>query len=64
MNATNKKMDPFGIGTIIGIFVVAGCFVYLYRRDMHRYSSKMPKSPSRESLNTMVQHEDPIQVSS
>ena len=57
-------MDPFGIGTIIGIFVVAGCFVYLYRRDMHRYNSKMPKSPSRESLNTMTQTEDPIQVSS
>ena len=57
-------MDPFGIGTIIGIFVVAGCFVYLYRRDMHRYKTQIPKSPSRESLNIMVQPDDPTQVSS
>jgi hypothetical protein len=57
-------MDPFGIGTIVGIFVVAGCFVYLYRRDMNRYKTQMHKSPSRESLNTMTQTEDPIQVSS
>ena len=64
MNASIKKMDPFGIGTIIGIFVVGGCFVYLYRRDMHRYSVKMTKSPSRESLNTMTQTDDPTQVSS
>ena len=57
-------MDPIGIVAIVGILVVGGCFVYLYRRDMHRYSSKMPKSPSRESLNTMTQTEDPIPVSS
>jgi hypothetical protein len=52
-------MDPFGIGTIVGILVVAGCFVYLYRRDMHRYNAKMSKSPSQEGLNTMAQTEDP-----
>ena len=52
-------MDPFGIGTIVGILAVAGCFVYLYRRDMNRYSVKMSKSPSQESLNTMTQTEDP-----
>ncbi len=57
-------MDPFGIGTIIGIFVVGGFFVYLYRRDMHRYKTQIPKSPSRESLNTMIQTEDPIPISS
>ena len=52
-------MDPFGIGTIVGILAVAGCFVYLYRRDMHRYNVKMTKSPSHEGLNTMTQTEDP-----
>ena len=57
-------MDPIGIVAIVGILVVGGFFVYLYRRDMHRYNSKMPKSPSRESLNTMTQTDDPTQVSS
>jgi nitrate reductase gamma subunit len=52
-------MDPIGIVAIVGILVVAGCFGYLYRRDMNRYSTKMSKSPSRESLNTMTQTEDP-----
>jgi hypothetical protein len=47
-------MDPFGIGTIVGILVVGGFFVYLYRRDMNRYNAKMTKSPSHESLNTMT----------
>ena len=56
---TLKQMDPFGIGTIVGILAVAGCFVYLYRRDMHRYNVKMTKSPSHEGLNTMTQTEDP-----
>jgi len=52
-------MDPFGIGTIVGILVVGGFLVYLYRRDMHRYNAKMSKSPSQEGLNTMAQTEDP-----
>jgi hypothetical protein len=57
-------MDPIGIVAIVGILAVAGCFAYLYRRDMNRYSVKISKSPSRESLNTMVQPDDPTQVSS
>jgi hypothetical protein len=57
-------MDPIGIVAIVGILVVGGCFAYLYRRDMNRYTAKIPKSPSRESLNTMVQPDDPTQVSS
>ena len=57
-------MDPIGIVAIVGILVVAGCFGYLYRRDMHRYNTKMSKSPSSECLNTMVQPDDPTQVSS
>jgi hypothetical protein len=52
-------MDPIGIVAIVGILAVAGCFAYLYRRDMNRYTTKMSKSPSRESLNTMTQTEDP-----
>jgi hypothetical protein len=52
-------MDPIGIVAIVGILVVGGCFAYLYRRDMNRYTAKIPKSPSRESLNTMTQTEDP-----
>jgi len=57
-------MDPIGIGAIVGILAVAGWLAYLFRVDMKRYNSKMPKSPSRESLNTMTQTEDPIPVSS
>jgi hypothetical protein len=52
-------MDPIGIVAIVGILAVAGCFAYLYRRDMHRYNVKMSKSPSHEGLNTMTQTEDP-----
>ena len=52
-------MDPIGIVAIVGILVVAGCFGYLYRRDIHRYNAKMSKSPSQEGLNTMAQTEDP-----
>ena len=57
-------MDPIGIGAIIGILVVGGWLIYLVRKDANRYNAKMSKSPSRESLNTMVQTEDPIPVSS
>lgn len=57
-------MDPIGIGAIVGILAVAGWLAYLFRVDMKRYNSKMPKSPSRESLNTMVQPDDPTPISS
>ena len=57
-------MDPIGIGAIIGILVVGGWLVWLVRKDANRYKTQIPKSPSRESLNTMTQTEDPIPVSS
>ena len=57
-------MDPIGIVAIIGILVVGGCLAWLVRKDANRFKSGIPKSPSRESLNTMTQTEDPIQVSS
>jgi hypothetical protein len=57
-------MDPIGIGAIIGILVVGGWLAWLVRKDVNRFKSGMTKSPSRESLNTMTQTEDPIPVSS
>ena len=57
-------MDPIGIVAIVGILVVGGCLTWLVRKDVNRFKSGMPKSPSRESLNTMTQTEDPIPVSS
>jgi hypothetical protein len=57
-------MDPIGIGAIIGILVVGGWLAWLVRKDAKRFNLGMSKSPSRESLNTMVQPEDPTQVSS
>ena len=57
-------MDPIGIVAIVGILVVGGCLTWLVRKDVNRCKSGMPKSPSRESLNTMTQTEDPIPVSS
>jgi hypothetical protein len=57
-------MDPIGIGAIIGILIVGGWLAWLVRKDSKRFNSGMSKSPSRESLNTMTQPEDPTQVSS
>jgi hypothetical protein len=57
-------MDPIGIVAIVGILVVGGCLVWLVRKDGNRFKTGMAKSPSRESLNTMVQPDDPTQVSS
>jgi len=57
-------MDPIGIVAIVGILVVGGCLAWLLRKDTNRFKSEMIKSPSRESLNIMVQTEDPIPVSS
>jgi hypothetical protein len=57
-------MDPIGIIAIVGILVVGGCLAWLLRKDTNRFKSGMIKSPSRESLNTMVQPDDPTQVSS
>jgi hypothetical protein len=57
-------MDPIGIVAIVGILVVGGCLAWLVRKDANRFKSGIPKSPSREKLNTMAQTEDPIPVSS
>jgi len=57
-------MDAIGIVAIVGILVVGGCLGWLVRKDANRFKSGMTKSQSSESLNTMVQHDDPTQVSS
>ena len=55
-------MDPIGIGAIIGILVVGGWLAWLVRKDANRFNKGIHKSPSHESLNTMVQPEDPIPI--
>jgi hypothetical protein len=57
-------MDPIGIGAIIGILVVGGWLAWLVRKDANRFKTGIPKSHSRESLNTMVQPDDPTPISS
>jgi hypothetical protein len=57
-------MEPIGIGAIIGILIVGGWFGYLCRRDIIERKMGISKSPSRESLNTMVQPDDPTPISS
>jgi hypothetical protein len=57
-------MEPIGIAAVVGILIVGGWLAWLVRKDAKRFNSGIPKSPSRESLNTMVQPEDPIPVSS
>jgi hypothetical protein len=57
-------MEPIGIGAIVGILIVGGWLAWLLRKDAKRFNKGIPKSPSRESLNTMTQTEDPIPVSS
>jgi hypothetical protein len=59
-------MEAIGIGAIIGILVVGGWLAWLVRKDANRFKMGLgiPKSPSRESLNTLVPHEDPTPVSS
>jgi len=57
-------MDPIGIGAIIGILVVGGWLAWLVRKDANRFKTGIPKSPSTEKLNTLVQHDDPTPVSS
>jgi hypothetical protein len=64
MNAIIKKMDPIGIGAIIGILVVGGWLAWLVRKDANRFKTGIPKSPSTEKLNTLVPHEDPTPISS
>jgi hypothetical protein len=57
-------MEPIGIGAIVGILIVGGWLAWLLRKDAKSFNKGIPKSPSRESLNTMTQTEDPIPVSS
>jgi hypothetical protein len=57
-------MEAIGVAAFIGFVIVAGWFGYLFRRDAIERKMGMSKSPSRESLNTMTQTEDPIPVSS
>jgi hypothetical protein len=55
-------MEPIGIGAIIGILIVGGWLAWLVRKDAKRFNSGIPKSPSREKLNTMTQTEDPVPI--
>jgi len=55
-------MEPIGIGAIIGILIVGGWLAWLVRKDASRFKSGIPKSPSREKLNTMTQTEDPVPI--
>jgi hypothetical protein len=57
-------MEVIGVAAFLGFVIVAGWFGYLCRRDIIQRKMGMSKSPSRESLNTMVQNDDPTQVSS
>jgi hypothetical protein len=57
-------MEAIGVAAFLGFVIVAGWFGYLCRRDMNRFKMGMTKSPSQEGLNTMVQPDDPTQVSS
>jgi hypothetical protein len=57
-------MEPIGIGAIIGILIVGGWLAWLVRKDSNRFNKGIPKSPSREKLNTMTQTDDPTPISS
>ena len=52
-------MEAIGVAAFLGFVIIAGWFGYLCRRDAIERKMGMTKSPSRESLNTMVQSEDP-----
>ncbi len=57
-------MEPIGVAAFLGFVIVAGWFGYLCRRNAIERKMGIPKSPSREKLNTITQTEDPIPVSS
>lgn len=62
-------MEPIGIVAIVGITVTAVWLVYILKRrstfaKMSTLTPRFIKSPSGESLNTMVHSEDPTQVAS
>ena len=57
-------MEAIGVAAFLGFVIIAGWFGYLCRRDAIERKIGMTKSPSHESLNTMVQPDDPTQVSS
>jgi hypothetical protein len=57
-------MEAIGVAAFLGFVIVAGWFGYLCRRNAIERKMGMTKSPSRESLNTLVPHEDPTPVSS
>jgi hypothetical protein len=57
-------MEVIGVAAFLGFVIVAGWFGYLCRRNAIERKMGMTKSPSRESLNTLVPHEDPTPISS
>jgi hypothetical protein len=57
-------MEAIGVAAFLGFVIIAGWFGYLCRRDAIERKMGMTKSPSRESLNTMVQPDDPTPISS
>ena len=60
-------MEAIGIAAVIGITVTAAWLIYMFKRRSVFMKLKVPtmaKSPSTESLSTLVQTEDPTQVAS
>jgi hypothetical protein len=57
-------MEPIAIGAFIAIVAVAGWLGYLCRRNAIQLKMRMSKSSSHESLNTMVNTDDPTPISS
>jgi len=55
-------MEVIGVAAFLGFVIVAGWFGYLCRRNAIERKMGMTKSPSRESLNTMTQTEDPVPI--
>jgi hypothetical protein len=57
-------MEPIAIGAFIAIVAVAGWLGYLCRRNAIQLKMRMSKSSSHESLNTMVNTDDPTPIAS
>ena len=62
-------MEPIGIFAVVAIAVTASWLLYIVKcrstfPKLPGLSPKIAKSPSGESLNTMVNTDDPTQVAS
>jgi len=57
-------MEPIAVGAFLAFVVVAGWLGYLCRKNAIQRKMGMSKSPSHESLNTMVNTDDPTPIAS